>query len=266
MADAVSRVTSGQKIGVFAMQHGPGTENAFGGVAQAYGDSVPIVVLPGGYPRRIDQRPAELQRVPQLPARHQVVRAGRSWPTRCRTRCAAPSPRCRNGRPRPVLVEIPADVMARGGAGAARLHAGAAHALGARSRRRWPRSPSAGRGRAAGDLRRPGRALRAGLARSCASWPSCSRRRSPPASRARAPSRRTIRCRSARAAARSRSRSHDFLHERRRHLRHRLQLRAPPTTASPMPKGKTHHPRHARPGRPQQGRRRSSTRWSATPG
>src|SRR5262244_3909573 len=53
MADAVSRVSSGRQIGVFAMQHGPGTENAFGGVAQAYGDSSPIVVLPGGYPRRI---------------------------------------------------------------------------------------------------------------------------------------------------------------------------------------------------------------------
>src|ERR1041384_3190831 len=53
MADAVSRVTSGDKIGVFAMQHGPGSENAFGGVAQAYGDSVPIVVLPAGFPRRL---------------------------------------------------------------------------------------------------------------------------------------------------------------------------------------------------------------------
>src|SRR5713101_2484023 len=48
MADAVSRISSGDRIGVFAMQHGPGSENAFGGVAQAYGDSVPIVVLPGG--------------------------------------------------------------------------------------------------------------------------------------------------------------------------------------------------------------------------
>src|SRR5262245_66480152 len=53
MADAVSRVTSGDRIGVFCMQPGPGTENAFGCVAQAFGDSVPIVVLPGGYPRRI---------------------------------------------------------------------------------------------------------------------------------------------------------------------------------------------------------------------
>src|SRR5215212_10805297 len=53
MADAVSRVTSGRTIGVFAMQHGPGTENAFGGVAQAFADSAPIVVLPAGYARRM---------------------------------------------------------------------------------------------------------------------------------------------------------------------------------------------------------------------
>src|SRR5258708_33844345 len=53
MADALSRVSSAERIGVFAMQHGPGTENSFGGVAQAYGDSVPIVVLPAGYPRRL---------------------------------------------------------------------------------------------------------------------------------------------------------------------------------------------------------------------
>src|SRR5207244_8777154 len=51
MADAVSRLTSGGRVGVFAMQYGPGTENAFGGVAQAYGESVPMVVLPGGYTR-----------------------------------------------------------------------------------------------------------------------------------------------------------------------------------------------------------------------
>jgi thiamine pyrophosphate-dependent acetolactate synthase large subunit-like protein len=57
MADAVSRVTSGDRIGVFCMQQGPGTENAFGGVAQAYGDSVPIVVLPAGYPRALTNVP-----------------------------------------------------------------------------------------------------------------------------------------------------------------------------------------------------------------
>ena len=42
MADAYSRLSSGDKIGVFCMQHGPGAENAFGGVAQAYSESVPI--------------------------------------------------------------------------------------------------------------------------------------------------------------------------------------------------------------------------------
>ncbi len=72
MADAVSRVTSGDQIGVFVMQHGPGTENAFGGVAQAYGDSVPIVVMPAGYPAPPHERAAELQRLPELPARHEI--------------------------------------------------------------------------------------------------------------------------------------------------------------------------------------------------
>ena len=42
MADAISRMTSGRKIGAFCMQHGPGTENAYGGVAQAFAESVPM--------------------------------------------------------------------------------------------------------------------------------------------------------------------------------------------------------------------------------
>jgi glyoxylate carboligase len=54
MAEAVSRVSAGQHIGTFTMQYGPGAENSFGGVAQAYGDSAPIMILPGGgYPRRL---------------------------------------------------------------------------------------------------------------------------------------------------------------------------------------------------------------------
>jgi acetolactate synthase-1/2/3 large subunit len=44
-------VTSGDKVGAFACQHGPGTENSFGGIAQAYGESVPIVAVPAGYAR-----------------------------------------------------------------------------------------------------------------------------------------------------------------------------------------------------------------------
>src|SRR3974377_891180 len=53
MADAISRVTSRRSIGAFCMQHGPGAENAMGGVAQCFGESVPVLVLPMGYPRRL---------------------------------------------------------------------------------------------------------------------------------------------------------------------------------------------------------------------
>jgi acetolactate synthase-1/2/3 large subunit len=111
MADAVSRVTSGQKIGVFAMQHGPGTENAFGGVAQAYADSVPIVVLPGGYPRRLSNLPPNFNAF--LNFQHvtkwceQVTQAA-EIPAAMRRAFT----QVRNGRPRPALVEIPVDVMA----------------------------------------------------------------------------------------------------------------------------------------------------------
>ena len=45
MVDGYSRVTNGKKIGVFMMQNGPGAENGFGGVAQAYSESVPILLL-----------------------------------------------------------------------------------------------------------------------------------------------------------------------------------------------------------------------------
>ncbi len=111
MADAISRVTSGDRIGVFAMQHGPGTENSFGGVAQAFGDSVPIVVLPGGYPRRLLNIPPNFSSF--LNYQHvtkwaeQVV-LPESVPDAMRRAFT----QVKNGRPRPVLVELPVDVLA----------------------------------------------------------------------------------------------------------------------------------------------------------
>ena len=44
IADGISRSTSGKKIGVFAMQGGPGIENAYPGVAQVFGDNVPVLI------------------------------------------------------------------------------------------------------------------------------------------------------------------------------------------------------------------------------
>jgi acetolactate synthase-1/2/3 large subunit len=111
MADAVSRVTSGDRIGVFAMQHGPGTENAFGGVAQAYGDSVPIVVLPGGYPRRLTNVPPNFNaflNYQHITKSAEQVTCADAVPDAMRRAFT----QVRNGRPRPVLVEIPTDVMA----------------------------------------------------------------------------------------------------------------------------------------------------------
>ena len=52
MADTYSRLSSGDQSGVFSMQHGPGAESAFGGVAQAYSESVPIWVIAAGDPPR----------------------------------------------------------------------------------------------------------------------------------------------------------------------------------------------------------------------
>ena len=51
IADGYSRVTDGQVPGVFAMQYGPGAENAYAGVATAYSDSTPMLLLPLGHPR-----------------------------------------------------------------------------------------------------------------------------------------------------------------------------------------------------------------------
>ncbi len=110
MADAYSRVNSGDRIGVFAMQHGPGAENAFGGVAQAYGESVPILVLPAGYPRREAQVAPNFNSA--LNYRH-VTKWTEHVPvpealTEVMRRAFA---RLRNGRPRPVMVEVPLDLF-----------------------------------------------------------------------------------------------------------------------------------------------------------
>ena len=48
IADGFSRTTNGKRIGVFCMQHGPGSENAFPGAAQAFSDNVPVLLIPGG--------------------------------------------------------------------------------------------------------------------------------------------------------------------------------------------------------------------------
>ena len=109
MADAYSRINSGDKIGVFCMQHGPGAENAFGGVAQAFSESVPILVIPAGYPRRLAHYFPNFnstQNMRQITKWAEPLTMGRAIPEVMRRAFF----QLRNGRPGPVLIEVPLDV------------------------------------------------------------------------------------------------------------------------------------------------------------
>ena len=111
MADGFSRVNNGKKTGIFLAQNGPGAENAFGGVAQAYADSVPILILPAGVARK---------RVGVEPNFH-PVRAYEpitKWAAHVNYADRVPElmrqafTKLRSGKPGPVLLEIPQDLSA----------------------------------------------------------------------------------------------------------------------------------------------------------
>jgi acetolactate synthase I/II/III large subunit len=110
MADGCARVMNGKPAGVFAMQYGPGAENAFAGIASAYSDSTPVLLLPLGHPRETAQmfplfnstrtyasvtKQVEPVNLPEhaVPAMRRAFNA------------------LKNGRSGPVMVEVPADVM-----------------------------------------------------------------------------------------------------------------------------------------------------------
>ena len=109
MADAVSRISSGQRVGVTVMQLGAGIENSFGAIAQAHSESVPLVALPGGYPLRAGFVPPSFnayrnfqhvtKSIEYVPLPELVPDALRRAFTQAR-----------NGRPGPALVEIPFDL------------------------------------------------------------------------------------------------------------------------------------------------------------
>ncbi|WP_375206474.1 thiamine pyrophosphate-requiring protein [Hyphococcus sp.] len=110
MADALSRLTRGRRMGVFAMQHGPGTENAYGGVAQAYSESVPVLVLPQGYARRLAYVPDNYNASLSMRdvTKHAEPVTDASEVANIMRRAFT---QLRNGRLRPVLVEMPWDVL-----------------------------------------------------------------------------------------------------------------------------------------------------------
>ena len=109
IADGFSRVSNGKRLGVFAMQYGPGAENAFPGIATAFSDSTPLLVLPLGHPREMAQvfpnfrssrTYASVTRwVEELTVPGQISNVMRRAFSLLKM-----------GRPGPVMVEIPADV------------------------------------------------------------------------------------------------------------------------------------------------------------
>jgi acetolactate synthase-1/2/3 large subunit len=109
MADAISRITSGAKLGAFCMQHGPGTENAYGGIAQAYSESIPILVVPGGFPRRTAQVGANYYATREMRG---ITKSAESitTPAEVVNVMRRAFSHMRNGRGGPALVEVPQDL------------------------------------------------------------------------------------------------------------------------------------------------------------
>ena len=109
IADGFSRTTNGRRLGVFAMQYGPGAENAFAGVATAYSDSVPILVLPLGHQR-------DRAQVFPLFSSARTYASVTKWvetlnqPEQVSEVMRRAFNLLKMGRPGPVMVEIPADV------------------------------------------------------------------------------------------------------------------------------------------------------------
>ena len=109
IAAGISRVSNGDQMGVFAMQYGPGAENAYAGIATAYSDSVPLLLLPLGHPR---SRAGISPHFSGLKSYEDVTKGIEQVNTPDRTseimRRAFAG--LRQGRPGPMAVEIPADI------------------------------------------------------------------------------------------------------------------------------------------------------------
>jgi len=110
MADGYSRIRKGRQNGVFAAQHGPGIENAFAGVAQAYSENVPLLVIPAGFA-------PERQYIKPTFRAAEVYRPVTKWSAMAASVQELPNlmrrafHAMRSGKGGPVLLEIPNPVF-----------------------------------------------------------------------------------------------------------------------------------------------------------
>ena len=109
MADGYTRVTNGRKTGVVVTQSGPGIENAFAGIAHAYAESTPVLILPGGTARDRQGQSPDFDAMSAYAGvtkwSDQINHANRI-PEMMRRAYTA----LRSGRGSPVMVQVPGDV------------------------------------------------------------------------------------------------------------------------------------------------------------
>ena len=109
--DGFSRMKNREEFGVLITQGGPGSENTMGGLAQAYADNVPILYLPGGPPvasRSVQPNFSPARTYESVSVFSEVI----FQPTQVTAVMRRAFHALRNGRPGPVIVEIPQDIGA----------------------------------------------------------------------------------------------------------------------------------------------------------
>ena len=111
IADGFTRIKRGKRNGVFAAQAGPGIENAFPGVAQAYSENVPLLIIAGGMP-------LGRQYMHPVFRAADVFRAVTKWSALAHSVQELPDllrrayHAMRSGKGGPVLIEVPDEVFA----------------------------------------------------------------------------------------------------------------------------------------------------------
>jgi len=110
IADGFTRIKRGKRNGVFAAQAGPGIENAFPGIAQAFSENVPVLVIPAGLP-------LERQYVRPVFRAADIYRPVTKWSALAHSVQELPDllrrayQAMRRGKGGPVLVEVPNEVF-----------------------------------------------------------------------------------------------------------------------------------------------------------
>ncbi len=162
MADGYTRIKRGKRNGVFAAQAGPGIENAFPGIAQAFSENVPMLIIPAGLP-------LARQYVRPVFRAADVYRPVTKWSALAHSVQELPDlmrrayHAMRSGKGGPVLVEIPNEVWEAEYKGELDYAPVPAPAHGARSRRGQGSGAHAAGGEKPAAVGRAGRAL-------CGGW------------------------------------------------------------------------------------------------